>query len=313
MTANADADAVTRERQAPFALCRPRAVVQVDLVDGRSLTGSYMTVAGLDFLYISGPDLPLTGIIEGPFEPASVLNVHVLQTRAQVMAGIEQRRLGERVPGREPFTRQDFEYRLFQLARLAAAEQDGTRQRQLIAQFDSVANRIRLAQAKRVWIHAEAKWSLSHNAPPTMRDLWIADVASPSLFRRPNPEDFDPDPAVRRRRRPLPPEILRNPASVPNMARALRAIAGVDVRLSLAGDPPWSAAELDVRVNEIPGAIFRASGRLGPDGRMAWQLGWGGNGSQRALRRCRRAMDTAAYRQARDVITRRSAPAAQDR
>jgi hypothetical protein len=64
-----------------------------------------------------------------------------------------------------------------------------------------------------------------------------------ACFARPRPQDFDPDPKVRRRRPPLPASVRRDPWSVPNMLAALKA-AGLDARLNLVGDPWWSRARM---------------------------------------------------------------------
>ena len=184
----------------PFAACEERAVVRLVLADGSARTGSYTGRAGLHFLHRTGPGLPLIGEISGPYLSGDVLAVEVVQTRAQVLEDARARLHGERVPGREPATRDEYEQRLKVLARaVAVAGGDWRREMQLRRQFGEVADRIALARGKRAWLLAAAKWAVRSNAPPTMVDLWVDDVASPSCLARPRPQDFDPDPRARRR------------------------------------------------------------------------------------------------------------------
>jgi len=208
----------------PWAGCEERAVVRVTLADGTILKGGYTGRAGLHFLHLTGRDQPLGGTASGPYRARDVRAVQIVRPRAEVIEDAEARLLGERVPGREPVTRDDHEHRLQVLAHATAAadaERDWQREMQVRRQFDRLANRLQLAAGKRAWLIAAARWGRRSNAPPTMTDLWVQDVASPSCFARPRPQDFDPDPAVRRRRVPLPDHVRLDSRSIPNMLRAL--------------------------------------------------------------------------------------------
>jgi hypothetical protein len=124
-----------------------------------------------------------------------------------------------------------------------------------------------------------------------MADLWRSDVASPSLFARPRPQDFDPDPTARRRRPPLPAAVRRDPHSVPNMVAALKA-AGLGARLSLVGDPWWSQGVIVVKMPVKGRARFVLHGEPAEGGRLAWRENWDGNYSEAGRRRLRRAEET---------------------
>jgi len=95
--------------------------VRVTLADGGVLTGSYTSRVGLHFLHRTGPTLPLIGEVSGPYQPGDVLAVEVVRTRVQVLDDAYARLHGERVPGREPRTRDDHEARLQALASAVAA------------------------------------------------------------------------------------------------------------------------------------------------------------------------------------------------
>jgi len=128
-----------------------------------------------------------------------------------------------------------------------------------------------------------------------MRDLWIADVASPSLFKRPRPQDFDPAPAERRKRVPLPEDVLAEKRSIPNMLAALRA-AGFKARISLAGDPPHERADIQVDLSENRHHRFILEGRR-LDAVTNWRMLWAGNHTATGLRRYRSITRTDTYRQ----------------
>jgi len=213
-----------------WAACEERAVVRLTFADGQTLTGHYTSRTGLHFLHRTGRDLPLIGEVTGPYGPGDVLAVEVVRTRAQVLQDAYVRLHGERLPGREPVTRDDHEHRLQVLARAVAdAEADWQRQVQLHRQFREAADRIGLASGKRAWLLHAARWARRSNAEPTMADLWVDAVASPSCLARPRPQDFDPDPRARRRRAGLPAHIASDSHSIPNMLHALRA-ASLNVR-----------------------------------------------------------------------------------
>ena len=169
-----------------WTACEERAVVRLTLANGQTLTGHYTSRVGLHFLHRTGRDLPLVGEVSGPYQPGDVLAVEVVRTRAEVLADAHVRLHGERVPGREPRTRDEHEQRLQVLARAVAdAEADWQRQVQLHRQFREAADRIGLAQGKRAWLLNAAAWARRSNALPTMADLWVDAVASPSCLARP--------------------------------------------------------------------------------------------------------------------------------
>ena len=270
-------------------------VLRVSFADGRTLTGHTMIVAGQHFIVCRGPGLPLHGQAEGPLEQMDVVDVSVVQSRAAVLEDGRRRLLGDPVPGREPVTREDFQHRLQVLARAVATEADWQREMQIRRQFDAVAARIGLAAGKRAWVLAEAKWSLRSNASPTLADLWVDAVASPSCFARPRPQDFDPDPAVRRRRDVRTAAVRADPHSIPNMLAALKA-QGLKARLTRQGDPPEDRGHLQVDMPIKGRSRFVAVAERTASGALAWRLVWDGNDSAAGLRRRRRAEATEDYR-----------------
>ena len=295
-----------------WAACEERAVVRLTLASGQVLTGHYTSRVGLHFLHRTGRDLPLIGEVTGPYGPGDVLAVEGVRTCAQVLADAYVRLHGERVPGREPVTRDEHEHRLQVLARAVAdAEADWQRQVQLHRQFREAADRIGLAPGKRAWLLNAAAWARRSNAPPTMANLWVDAVASPSCLARPRPQDFDPDPRARRRRTGLPAHVVSDPHSIPNMLHALRA-ASLDVRVSRLGDPPYDRGHLQI---EMPVTAKPRSGLRGGrsrfvaiaerdrHGRMAWRVVWDGNHDSKAGRlRYRRALQCDAYARMVEVL-----------
>jgi hypothetical protein len=289
-------------------------ILTVDLKTGERHTGSYLTQAGMHFLSVKADGL-LPKVV-GPFDVEDVTSVTVEQSRDEVMSTRRDRLLGERLPGRDPMTAEEIEYRLRRLAR-ASAESAGERRSQLHRQFNELADHVTLAKSKRTWMLAEARWSMTSNAPPTMFDLWGYDVASPSLLRRPATKDFDPDPVVRRSRDRLPLEVSNDPFSVPNMLRRLRR-DGFDPTVQLAGDPPWERAVLQVDLLKGRTGRFVLDGRKN-EVRMQWELKWGGNDSAAGRKHRERAVRledypklVAATRQGFDTTARDNAPRGSD-
>lgn len=277
-------------------------VITVVMKTGETHTGSYMTQAGMHFVATKAGRSDLIGKVEGPFDPEEVERVEVLRSREEVLDERRERSMGDRLPGRDPVTRDDYEYRLDRLAR-AMAESSGQRFTQFERQFNELADRISLAKSKRQWIIATAYWSLKSNRPPELADLWMADVASPSLIRRPLPKDFDPDPVVRKARERLPDHIADDPLSVPNMLRRLKA-SGFKAVVSLAGDPPWERAVIQVDLAEGRSGRFNIDGRR-TDGQMEWQMKWAGNDSPTGRRHQRIAYRMPEYALLRSLVSER--------
>jgi len=304
MDADPAAAAVTNEMDL-WAACEERAVVRLTLANGRTLTGHYTSRVGLHFLHRSGRDLPLTGEVTGPYGPGDVLAVEVVRTRAQVLAGTYVRLHGERVPGRKPVTRDEHERRLRVLARAVAdagADWQRQRQRQLHRQFREAADRIGLAPGKRAWLLNAAAWARRSNAEPTMADLWVDAVASPSCLARPRPQDFDPDPQARRWRTALPSHVRADPWSIPNILHALRA-ASLNARVTRLGDPPRDAGHIQIDMPIKGRSRFVAIAERDRHGRMAWRVVWDGNHDSKAGQlRHRRALRCDAYAQMVEVL-----------
>jgi hypothetical protein len=279
--------------------------IKVTLKSGETITGSYMTQAGMHFIGTKAGKGDLIGKVEGPINPDDVASIDVVSSRDDVFAERRDRAMGERLPGRDPVVREDFEYRLERLAR-AVASGEGSRRTQLHRQFDELADRIELAASKRSWIMKSAFWALKSNQPPTLEDLWQCDVASPSLLRRPSPKDFDPDPKIRKSRDRLPPEIIADPNSVPNMLRRLRA-ADFKAVISLAGDPPWERAVIQVDLAPGRSGRFTVDGRR-IDGDMSWKLKWAGNDSSAGRKHLRRAIALPEYQELKLLVGREPLP-----
>lgn len=285
-----------------WAACEERAIVRLTLASGQTLTGHYTSRVGLHFLHRTGRDLPLVGEITGPYGPGDVLAVEVVRTRAQVLADAYVRLHGERVPGREPVTRDDHEHRLQVLASaVTAVSDDWQRQMQMHRQFREAADRIGLAQGKRTWLLNAAAWARRSNAPPTMADLWVDAVASPCCLARPRPQDFEPDPRSRRRRTRLPADVASDPHSIPNMLHALRA-ASLNARVIRLGDPPHNAGHIQIDMPIKGRSRFVAIAERDIHGRMAWRWVWEGSHSKAGLARHRRALRCDAYARMVEVL-----------
>lgn len=272
-----------------FADCAPQDALRLALEDGTEILGSHIMQAGMHFLHVR--DGSIYGTVAGPFSPQQA--VERTATRSEILRDRKARLRGAPFPGRAPETREDFAYRLELLARAIASETGDARRQELRYQFEDVADTICLATAKRTWLLAAGRFALTSNTPPTLRDLWFDDVASPSLIRRPRPRDFDPDRAERAKRDPAPPEVLAEPRSVPNMLSALRS-RGLKAVIALAGDPVYDRAR--IQVDLAPGRLTRFdldAERVG--GVTSWRCRWAGNDSAAARRRHRAAVRSDAY------------------
>ena len=285
-----------------WAACEERAVVRLTPASGQVLTGNYTSRVGLHFLHRTGRDLPLIGEITGPYGPGDVLVVEIMRTRAQVLEDAHVRLHGERVPGCEPRTRDEHEQRLQTLAgAVAAAGDDWQRQMQLHRQFREAADRIGLAQGKRTWLLNAAAWARRSNRPPTMADLWVDAVASPSCLARPRPQDFDPNPQARRRRTALPAHVRADPHSIHNVLHALRA-ASLKVRVVRLGDVPYDSGHIQIEMPVKGRSRFVAIAQRDERGRMAWRWVWDGNESESGRARHCRALRCNAYARMVEVL-----------
>jgi hypothetical protein len=144
-------------------------------------------------------------------------------------------------------------------------------------------------------------WGTRSNSPPTLDDLWMSDVASPSLIARPRRQDFDPDPVERRKRTLLPNEAVDNPLSVPNMTSRLRA-HGFDAQVVLVGEPAWERAVVQIDLGPGRSMRFDAHAARNADGRIAWKLQWGGNDSEAARKNRRRAKRLPEYAKLKEIV-----------
>ena len=273
-----------------------RSRLHVTLRDGSTIEGLYNPIAHRHYLHCTGRHLPPTGKVEGPLLAADIAAVEVIQTRDQIREQGRELLYGPRVPGREPVTRDDYEHRLQTIARAVAAvpAEDWQMEMRLKRQFDACAELVGLAAGKRAWMLAEAKWARRSNTTPTMTDLWVEPVASPSCFARPRPQDFDPDPAVRRRRCPIPADVRLDPRSVPNLLAALRC-EGLEARITRLGDPPYERGHIQVEMPVKGRARFVLAGERTDAGRMHWRSMWDGNESKAGLKRYAKSVATDAY------------------
>jgi len=139
-----------------------------------------------------------------------------------------------------------------------------------------------------------ARWAQRSNAPPTMADLWVEPVASPSCLVRPRPQDFDPDPRVRRQRTPLPAKIRADPFSIPNILHALKA-ASLKARITRSGDPHYERGHIQIDMPVKGRSRFVAIAERDAQGRMVWRWVWDGNGSEAGGARHQRALRCNAY------------------
>ncbi len=280
----------------PLESHEERSRLRLTLQNGRVIEGLYNPIAQRHFLHCTGRDLPPMGVVEGPLLAADILAVAVVMTRQEIREHARELLHGPRVPGREPVTRDDFEHRLQTIARAVAAvpEAEWQMQMRLKRQFDACAERVGLSAGKRAWMLADAKWARLSNAPPTMADLWVEPVASPSCFARPRPQDFDPDPEARRRRSAVPSEVRLNPHSVPNLLAALCS-EGLKARITRLGDPPHERGHIQVEMPVKGRARFVLQGERTKGGRMHWRSAWDGNDSKAGLKRYARSVATPAY------------------
>ena len=128
-----------------------------------------------------------------------------------------------------------------------------------------------------------------------MADLWVDAVANPSCFARPQAQDFDPDPTLRRKRTPLPPSARADPWGLRNMLAAMKG-RGLQARLDRLGDPPHLRGAILVKMPVKGRAQFVARAERDTDAEpIAWRLSWDGNETKAGQRRYRAAIRTPDY------------------
>lgn len=292
-------DAVMFDGAGPFCGVASGDLIELVARSGETVKGTYMTQAGMHFVHVTGAGMPLIGEVQGPYDPDDIMSVSLVQTGDAIKAERRRKSRGAAFPGRAPETREDFEYRLSGLARAVAQEADPKRKDQLLHQFDDVADRISLSAAKRAWIRAEASWYLNNNRPPDLEDLWFADVASPSLFARPRPQDFDPDPRVRRRRYGnATPKPQHGSSAVLKQLIA----SGFKARRIRVGDDPERRAVIQIDLDKGRTGRFLAEVRPGAQGHPVWELSWDGNFSASGMRNYYKWSARPAYRQIRTIL-----------
>ena len=272
-------------------------ILEIVMHDGAVLTGAYIGRAGMHFLHVR--DGTPIGRVVGPLPPNEIQSATVVRTRQDILSERRERKLGDPVPGSLTRTRDGYEARLQTLANVAARTDGYLRQKQVEAQFDEVADEIRLAKTKRNWMLAVARWSLHSNQVPTKLDLCGGDLYSAERVQRPRPQDFDPDPKARRARPRLPHHIANDPM------RALRC-AGFTVRISMIGEVTHDRADLLVKHSIGTGrdlARWEVEGYRNHDGAMKWQHRWYGNGSRACLRRRLRTYGTTLPDKLKMVLT----------
>lgn len=284
----------------PFPGREDQDVLGVRLADGRHLEGSLMRMGGMAFLQIKSASG--VGNVEGPFRPSDVLGVRVLRTREEVAAERFERSRGDPVPGSFQRTRDGYEARLDRLARAAAME-TSTRRRQIEHQFDDVAEEVALAKSKRLWILHVARWNRHSNEEPTKLDLSGGCLTTAMKYQRPRPQDFDPDPKVRRARAPVPEHVASDPLSTWNMLRALRAF-GYNARASILGEVTWDAAELlvDFPLGREKGR-YHVTGERDAQGGMQWGATWDGNGTKTDERRRYRCQQSEEFGRFKGILS----------
>jgi len=264
----------------PFEGRQDRDEIRVVMKDGTSHEGSYLTQAGWHFVHVKGPrekGNPVNGKTVGPLRPGDVDRIVVLRTREEVLDELHDRQRGDPVPGTLRRTRDGYEARLETLARIAARTEGFRRRQQIERQFHDVADEIQLAQTKRYWMLQVARWYRHSNEEPTKMDLSGGDMSMAQRFQRPRPQDFDPDPKVRRARVPVSPHVASDPRSTLNMRKAL-VRAGYNARCSIVGEVTDDHADLLV---DFPGGKrygrYRLTGDRNADGAMEWSFRWEGN------------------------------------
>ena len=251
---------------------KPDELIQVTMKNGTSAIGTYLHVGRMHFIDTPDPNAPFGSRVIGPIKQQDIEDIVVLKDAAQVKLERFNRTRGDRLPGPEPKSREDFRFRLECLARAVIQEPASMRRYQLEKQFNDCADAINLAKAKRAWVFAETQWFLQHNRPPEMIDLWRSDIASPSLFKKPRDQDFDPDPVQRRKRVPYPADVSNDPLSVPNVLNKLKKLgcaAYISLPLRMCIRRPSFASTFRMcrdeakSISRVPGLVTRPLGLWG--------------------------------------------------
>lgn len=183
-------------------------------VYGDTITGSYLTQAGLHFLVHAPAGAGgLDSKVLGPFDPDDVLSVVVNKAAAAVIQERRDRARGAPFLTWQPVDRDGFERALYEvgteIARLrascdgagsvAGARDAFWRAKQLETQFDDLADQIALARTKRRFVIADAGVRLRQGRGFEPAQDCDGPLAA-QQFERPLALDFSPDPAVRKDR-----------------------------------------------------------------------------------------------------------------
>jgi hypothetical protein len=188
-------------------------LVELTFLDGRTVQGTVGFTQGATWAECSDGATVLFSSPWAEADLSAIAAARVLKDAQQIAAERAERKFGaEAYPS--PTTRDGHEETLYALAADIAdlAKQTrrmdfsaGTflRKMQLEAQFDRLADSIRLAKTKRRYI----LWTATrrHRGEPMPRPIEIAGgPMEEAFFAVPKPQDFDPDPASRAKHWPRP-------------------------------------------------------------------------------------------------------------
>ncbi|TWA81560.1 hypothetical protein FBY14_12452 [Azospirillum brasilense] len=304
----ADASTVAEKPAGPFSTCVPLDRITVRLrgafLDqgtnhGRTLVGEYLTQARLHFVVVKPPGAGgLASTVLGPIDPSDVETITLDQSAEDVMRDRYERKHGDPFLSWTPATRDEFERALYELADEVSRLRDegdtardardwdrertaNRRRRQIVVQFDELAERIRLAKTKRRYVLADAGMMRHHG----QRFDPLRDCDGPLAaqnFVRPLPLDFHPDPTERQdraARRQERHQLDAHAAELDLMRQRLKA-AGIEARRPLHFD------HLLIKVDTSSGpALWNID--IGADGRPVVTWGESGKAGRAATTRKR--------------------------
>ena len=176
--------------------------VRVALADGREIDGTVDLRAGMLFVIEARPRPgTLVPTCHGPLAADAVVWVTRTQTRTERLAEREARRIGAPIDVGRLRAASDYRRALYQLAEAKRAVPEGfehfRRKLQIEAQFHQLADAIALAKAKRSYLLANQDPEIELSPAN-----WVHSPIDAMQFRRPLPQDFEPDATIRRRRLP---------------------------------------------------------------------------------------------------------------